>query len=127
MAVADGEVARTEERIREATALATATSLFAANESLAGRTPGNVTVLISGIREGGLMPPGMQSLDQGEVDSAHGKLFVRYRPDPLGVEIISLGRQREDGPVLLVRVPDDGSEDGAQLFLATRLDEVMVR
>src|SRR6266496_5757831 len=75
MAVADGEVSRTEERIREATALATAASLFAANESLAGRTPGTVTALISGIAGAGLMPPGMQSLDNGEVDSAHGKLF----------------------------------------------------
>src|SRR5204862_4608429 len=86
MAVADGEVSRTEERIREATALATAASLFAANESLAGHTPGTVTALISGITAAALMPPGMQPLDNGEVDSLHGKIFVRYRPDPLGVE-----------------------------------------
>jgi hypothetical protein len=32
-----------------------------------------------------------------------------------------------DGPALLVRVPDDGmSQDGARLYLATRLDEIRV-
>ena len=41
-AVSDGEVSRTEERVRQATALATATSLFAASESLNGRTPSTV-------------------------------------------------------------------------------------
>jgi hypothetical protein len=37
--VSEGEVSRTEERIREATALALGSSLFAATESLAHRIP----------------------------------------------------------------------------------------
>src|SRR4029078_9329515 len=37
VSVSEGEVARTEERIREATALALAASLFAATESLSHR------------------------------------------------------------------------------------------
>src|SRR5690349_22169101 len=40
-AVDDGEVSRTEQRIREATALATAVTLFAANETLNRRAPAN--------------------------------------------------------------------------------------
>src|SRR5467141_4125855 len=48
MAASEGEVSRTEERIREATALAVAASLFAAKESLAKRTPVSVTALLSG-------------------------------------------------------------------------------
>lgn len=128
MAASEGEVSRTEERIREATALATAASLFAAKESLDKRTPPSVTALLSGINAAGLLPPGMQLLDSsGIVSSARGQLFVRYRLEPLGIEVVSIGKERIDGPALLVRVPDDGmSEDGACLYLATRLDEITV-
>ena len=131
MAVNEGEVYRTEERIREATALATAASLFAASESLNRRTPASVTALLSGVNNAGLMPPGMQLVEtQGDVISSRGKLFVRYRPDPLGVEVVSLGNVRLDGPALLVRVPDNGItgmiKEGAGLYLATRLDEITV-
>src|SRR6266542_1409106 len=89
-AVADGEVSRTEERIREATALATVTSLFAANESLNRRTPSTLTALLAGISSAGLLPPGMQLVDaKGEISSPRGSLFVRYRPEPIGIEILS--------------------------------------
>jgi hypothetical protein len=128
MAASEGEVSRTEERIRDATALATAASLFAAKESLDKRIPASVTALLSGVNDAGLLPPGMQVVDSsGGVSSTRGQLFVRYRPEPLGVEVVSIGKQRMDGPALLVRVPDDGmSEDGARLYLATRLDEIAV-
>jgi hypothetical protein len=128
MAASEGEVARTEERIREATALATASSLFAAKESLERRIPESVTALLAGVSDTGLLPPGMQVAESsGVVVTAQGQLFLRYRPEPLGVEVVSVGKERMDGPALLVRVPDDGmSEDGARLFLATRLDEITV-
>jgi len=128
MAASEGEVSRTEERIREATALATAAGLFAAKESLDKRTPPSVTALLSGVNAAGLLPPGTQLLDSsGGVSSSHGQLFVRYRPEPLGIEIVSIGKERMDGPALLVRVPDDGrGEDGARLYLANRLDEITV-
>jgi hypothetical protein len=128
-AVSDGEVSRTEERIRQATALATATSLFAANESLNRRTPSTVTALLAGVSTAGLLPPGMQLVDdKGEISSPHGSLLVRYRPEPIGIEILSLGKARMDGPAILVRLPDtniserDGNAVG--LYLASRLDEV---
>lgn len=130
-AVSDGELSRTEERIRQATALATATSLFAASESLNRRTPSTVTALLVGISSAGLLPPGMELLDdRGEISSAHGSLFVRYKPEPLGIEILSLGKVRLDGPAILVRLPDaslsDRDNDGVGLYLATRLDEVQL-
>ena len=128
IAAADGEVSRTEERIREATALATAAGLFAARESLSRRTPATVSDLLAGINSAGLMPPSIRQLPgQGEATSLHGTLSLRYRPEPLGIEVISLGKDRLDGPAVLVRVPDvDASDTGASLFLATRLDEITV-
>ena len=130
-AVADGEVSRTEERIREAIALATVTSLFAANGSLKTRTPWTVTELLTGISNTGLLPPGMQLLDaKGEISSPHGSLFIRYRPEPLGIEILSVGKVRLEGPAILVRLPEaslsDRDNDGVGLYLATRLDEVQL-
>jgi len=130
-AVSDGEVSRTEERIRQATALATATSLFAANESLNRRTPSTVTDLLAGISSAGLIPPGMQLLDaKGEISSTHGSLFVHYKPEPLGIEILSIGKVRLDGPAILVRLPDasfsNGDSDAVGLYLATRLDDVQL-
>jgi hypothetical protein len=128
MAASDGEVARTEERIREATGLATAASLFAVKESLDKRVPESVTSLLAKVNNAGLLPPGMQVVEiSGVVASARGQLFLRYRAEPLGIEVVSIGKERLDGPALLVRVPDDGmSEYGARLFLATRLDEITV-
>lgn len=130
-AVADGEVSRTEERIRQATGLAMVTSLFAVNGSLNSRTPSTVTALLTGISSAGLLPPDMQLLNaKGEISSPHGSLFVRYRPEPLGLEILSVGKVRLDGPAILVRLPDaslsDRDNDGVGLYLATRLDEVQL-
>ena len=131
VSTSEGEVARTEERIREATALALAVSLFSATESLAHRIPVNVSSLLSGVQRAGLLPPGMQLVDNsGLVSSAHGALKVRYRSEPLCIEVISIGRERTDGPALLLRVPSmiagkDETRD-VVLYLATRLDEITI-
>ena len=112
-AVTEGEVFRTEERIREAIALATATSLFAANESINRRPPASITDVLMGIKNAGLMPPGLQLHGaDGNITSSHAKLILRYRPEPLGIEVVSCGRFRS-GPTLLVRVPAD--KEGATL------------
>lgn len=128
-AIVEGEVSRTEERIREATALATAASLFAANESLNRRTPATVDALLAGVSSAGLLPPGIQlSGTQGDVFSSHAKLLVRFRPEPLGVEVVSLGKVQLDGPALLVRVPDAGltgtNQADAGLYVASSLTQV---
>jgi hypothetical protein len=126
VAVTEGEVFRTEERLREATALATATSVFAANESLNRRIPASVTALLIGVNNAGLLPPGMQLMgSEGEVSCPRGKLFVRYRPEPIGIEVLSLGKLPLDGPALLIRVPADGfsatNNEGASLYVATSI------
>lgn len=129
--VSEGEVARTEERICEATALALAASLFAATESLAHRIPATEKALLSGVYEAGLLPPGMQLVDNpGLVSSVRGVLQVRYRREPLCIEVISIGRERTDGPMLLLRVPSmisgkDETKD-VLLYMATRLDEITI-
>lgn len=130
--VAEGEVSRTEERIREATALALAATLYAANESLAQRTPPTMNALLAGVNASGLLPPGMHLDDStGVVRSVRGELQLRYRYEPLVIEVLSVGRERLDGPALLIRVAQSSiqgktSADVAQLYIATRLDEIIL-
>ena len=124
----DGEVARTADRIGEAQAVAIATSLYAASEQIKGRTPRTADDLLAGVAAQNLLPPGL-TLTQGEgaIASAHSNLYVRYRPVPLAIEILALGREPRDGPALLVRVPDDNTKDGgASLFMATRIRDVII-
>jgi hypothetical protein len=64
------------------------------------------------------------------VSSVRGSLQVRYRREPLGIEVVSIGRERTDGPVLLLRVPSMTSEKdenkGVALYMATRLEEIII-
>ena len=124
-------MARTEERIREATGLALAASLFAATESLSHRIPASDIGLLSGVEKAGLLPPGMRLIENSAlVTSDRGTLRVRYRLEPLCIEVVSIGRERTDGPALLLRVPSltagkDETRD-VVLYMATRLDEVTI-
>ena len=124
----DGEVARTAERISEATALALSASLYAVSEQLNDRTPRGARDLITGLAARNLLPPGIKlSGVEGNFVSADGSLSLRYRPTPLSIEVIALGHQPADGPALIVRVPDDSlAQNEAKLYLANSLGEVRV-
>jgi hypothetical protein len=122
----DGEVARTAERIGEATALALSASLYAASEQIKGRDPRDTKDMLARIAAKNLLPPGLSLTQGGALVSAYGALSVRYRPAPLGVEVVSLGN-REDGPALIVRIPDELSDKGeAKLFIAGSLSDVRI-
>jgi hypothetical protein len=124
----DGEVAHTAQRIGEATALALSASLYASSEQLKGRTPRSVRDLLAGVAQKGLLPPGLVFTNMdGTLASAYGTLAVRYRLTPLAIEVVSIGSKPEDGPALIVRVPDETSDKGeAELYIAGRLTGVTV-
>jgi hypothetical protein len=131
----NGEVARTADRIGEAAALALAAGLYAANEQLHGRDPGAVRDLLSGIAKQNLMPPDLKSTNvEGVLVSSCrtpstqcGTLMIRYRPRPFGIEVVSIGGAPEDGPALIVRLPDETSDRGeAKLFMAQSLTELKI-
>ncbi len=124
----DGEVSRTADRIGEATALALAAGLYAATEQLRGRTPRGVKDLVAGVSSKGLLPPGLAPTEaEGTLVSATGAVSIRYRPAPLAIEVVSLGKTTEYGPALIVRVPDESSDRGeTKLYIAGSLDEVKV-
>jgi hypothetical protein len=124
----DGEVARTAERTGEATALALAASLYAASEQLRGRAPRGSGALLSGLAARNLLPPWLALTQiEGGLVSTYGDVWMRYRPEPVGVEVISIGYKPSDGPALLVRIPDELSEKGeAKLYVSVCLGAVRV-
>jgi hypothetical protein len=105
--IIDGEVARTADRIGEATALALSASLYAASEQINGRSPRAAQDLLVEIAAQNRLPPGVTPTQEGILVSAYGFLSIRYRPAPLGVEVVSVGHRPEDGPALIVRIPDE--------------------
>ena len=129
-AVFDGEVYRTEGRLREASAVVIAASLSNVARSTERRPVRTVDELLEEIAARGLLPPGVELVRERHLlVSEHSTIHVRFRPDPVGVEVISLGRERADGPGLLLRVPDENtaSQAGRQrYFYSFRLENITV-
>lgn len=130
-AIFDGEVYRTEGRLRETGALAIAVSLYGVGRIAEHRPVRTVEELLAGISTRGLMPPGLQLVpNEAAVASEYGTLYVRYRPQPFAVEVLSMPRERMDGPSLLMRVPDveesNNSAERVRYFQSHRLDGVRV-
>jgi hypothetical protein len=123
-----GEVAHTADRIGEATALALAASLYAASEQIGGRTPRGVRDLLAGLAARNFLPPRLAFTQaEGTLVSPYGHLSVRYRPVPLAIEVVSIGCKPDNGPALIVRVPDENIKPGeAKLFVANSLSSVRV-
>ncbi|MFN0087143.1 MAG: hypothetical protein ACKVX9_17270 [Blastocatellia bacterium] len=122
----EGEVARTADRIGEATALALAAGLLAVTEQINNRTPKTARDLLASLAAQNLLPPGLTiSGGEGLLVSQHGSLTLRYRPLPLGIEVVAIGRAPSEGPPLLIRIPDETTEKGeARLYIANRLSGV---
>jgi len=122
----DGEVEHTAWRVREVSALAMGLCLFAVNEGLQRRVVANVETLIDRFAARGLLPPGVtRNAARGVLESDRALIYVRYRPEPLAVEVVSIGRERADGPSVIGRIATgSGDDSGAALFIARQLGDV---
>ena len=121
----DGEVYRTADRLREASALALASALYAANRQANRQFIPDADALIAGIQSSGLLPPGITIDARAMLLSARSKLLLRFRDEPFVIEVLSFPRSREDGPALMIRIPaaGNGAEHGS-VFIADRLGEI---
>ena len=112
-----GEVYDQAEQIRQSGALVVAATLFAATRSLEGKPIQTVESLFSGVVESGLLPPGLVlDVTTKSVNSDCAVFYLRYRREPLAVEVLSVGRRASDGVAILVRVPDDGFSENALTY-----------
>jgi predicted nucleic acid-binding protein len=121
----DGEVYRTADRLREASALALAAALRAATAQAESHTIHSAPQLVDDLRSAGLLPPRVTADSSMALHSDRSRLLLRYRRDPLAIEVLSFPHSREDGPALLVRIPSLGSDgDRGSIFIADRLGEI---
>jgi hypothetical protein len=124
----DGEVERTAIRVREVSALVIGLTLFVVNEGLAKRPITSVEALTDRFASNGLLPPGIARREaKGVLSSDRATIYVRYRPEPLAIEVVSLGHEPLDGPAIIGRIVSGGDEyAGAELFIARQLGNVIL-
>ena len=127
----DGEVYRTEGRLREMSVLAIAAYSGVLDGYSHGGTPSSVEGLLAGIDHRWLSSLGLEMLPNGSgFMSAHNVCHVRFRPRTLDVEIVAVPRGRADGPALLMRLPETDAYDlppgQLRYFEALRLDGVTI-
>jgi hypothetical protein len=119
-----GETATTAERLREASALAAAGSWLAVTQR-------NATAegLLRKLEAMGMLPAGaVIAADKGNaLATPYGALIFHYRAAPIGVEALSLGRDKAAGPALIVRLAADmPGGDALKVWASTRLDNVQL-
>jgi len=121
----DGEVYRTAERLREASAVALAAALYAAGEQVNRRYPQSADSVIAGLRSAGLLPPGITVDGRAMLISPFARLLLRFKLDPLGIEVIDIPHTQEAGPALMVRIPGFGPDgEHGSVFIADRLGDI---
>jgi hypothetical protein len=121
----DGEVYRTAERLREASAVALAAGLYVAGEQVNRRYPQSADSVIAGLRSAGLLPPGITVDGRAMLLTPFARLVFRFRPDPLAIEVIDIPHSREDGPALMVRIPGSSTDgERGSVFIADRLGDI---
>lgn len=118
VALPDGEVARLAARVREVSAVVMGLTLVALQEAIAGQAPVSSEALTARFAALQLLPPTMRmAAARGVLESELALLYVRYRSEPLAVEVISIGRATTDGAPIIGRIIT-GSEEQAALFIA---------
>lgn len=122
----DGEIERTALRVREVSALVTGLTLFTIREELHRRPVLTMEALLERFQSYHLLPPGISAQTApGVLASENATLYLRFRPEPFALEMVSLGRTPLDGPAIIGRIlTGNGTEAEASLFLARSSETV---
>lgn len=100
-----GEVFDTSRRLRETGALGFAVCLSILDEAHVRRQiPGSISGLLNAVTSRDLMPPGLTTRN-GEIRSPTSKIFIRYQPQPMQLELVSVPAEERFGPALMMRFP----------------------
>lgn len=100
-----GEVIETSRRLRETGALGLAVCLTVLDEAKERKKiPGSIRGLLNAVAAHGLLPPGIE-FENGEISSASGRIYLRYQPAPLQLELVAVPKEARFGPALMLRFP----------------------
>ena len=122
----DSEVPRTAERLRDATAVAIAATTYVTEAAITGRVPRDAGQILLGIAQRQLIPTEWLTQQPGVLQMPHATVHLRYSPNTLSVEIVSVPNERRDGPAILIRIPDsENTTVSARYFESMQLDGIM--
>lgn len=100
-----GEVFDTSRRLRETGALGFAVCLSILDEARVRRQiPSSISGLLNAVTSRDLMPPGL-TIENGEIHSPTSRIFIRYQPQPMQLEFVSVPVEERFGPALMMRFP----------------------
>jgi hypothetical protein len=123
----DGEVAKTAVRVREVTGLLMGLATLAVTEQMSNRSPANADALIEMMAKRNLLPPSVRQTSTKDVlISDSSTIYARYRSAPLGIEIVSIGGERTDGPTIIMRLAAGSDDDSGAVLLIARKSEAPI-
>lgn len=121
----DSEVPRTAERLRDLTAITIASSANLVEGAMNRRLPRDADAILRAIAARQLIPAEWLSTEAGVLQMPHGTVHLRYSPRDLSLEIVSVPNERNDGPAMLIRIPDSENPGvGMRYFESMQLDGV---
>jgi hypothetical protein len=121
----DSEVPRTAERLRDVTAVAIAATSNVVEGTMSGRSPRDAAAILIGIAQRQLIPTEWLTNQPGVLQMPHGTVHLRYSPKTFSIEVISVPNDRNDGPAILIRIPDgENITLGVRYFESTQLDGI---
>lgn len=109
----DGEVIDTSRRLREIGALGFAVCVSILDEAKQNKQiPGSINALLNAVSSRDLIPPGL-GIQNGEIRSSTGRIFIRFQAQPLRLEMVSVPDEERFGPALMLRFPlmSDGGKN----------------
>jgi hypothetical protein len=116
----EGEVARTAERVREASALLMGLALLVINEELNHRHHTQASTLLTLMTDRELLPPKLQRASDTELASPYTKIVVRYQSILFGLEVLSLGNTPADGPPIIARLTSSDAASASTVLLIAK-------
>jgi hypothetical protein len=101
-------------------------AVLSVSEQMNNRPVLSAQALVELMAQRNLLPPGLSKAQvKATLVSDRATIYVRYRPISPGVEVVSIGREKTDGPAVIVRlVTGDGGDDGAVMFVAKKIEGV---
>jgi hypothetical protein len=122
----DSEVPRTAERLRDLTGVAIASMAYVVESALRNKPPKDASTIVAAITQRDLVPRAWLTQQPGVLHAPHGPIQFRYSATSLSIEVISVPANRNDGPALLIRLPDrENTAIGSRYFESMQLDGIV--
>jgi hypothetical protein len=122
----DSEVPRTAERLRDATAVAIAATTNILDGAMRNQMPRDAPTIIANIAQRQLIPNEWLTNQPGVLAMPRSTVHLRYLRQPISIEVVSVPNDRNDGPAILIRIPDqENTGIGPRYFESMQLDGIV--